>query len=144
MGRKSEATRVVLVDEEERTVHAILSWLAALGYDVHAFTSPRDAIELVAREGADVVVTAAHVGDTSGAQICATIRERCRERGAAPACIALATASEGIAEGDPAFDGVVRKPCSLDRLLEEISRLVPARTGPGARPASWRPTEGRR
>lgn len=122
MQRQDRSTRLVLVDDEERTVHVLLSWLESLGFDVRAFTSPRDAIDYVTREGADVVITGSHVADMSGAHICESIRDASERP---PAFVGLAKAGEGVEADDPMFDAVLRKPCSLDTLLNEISRLVP-------------------
>lgn len=118
-----QPTRLVLVDDDERTVHVLLSWLESLGFDVRAFTSPHDAIDYVSREGADVVITGSHVADMSGVRICESIRDASERP--PPAFVGLATTSEGVEANDPMFDAVLRKPCSLDTLLNEISQLVP-------------------
>ncbi|MDQ3037500.1 MAG: response regulator [Myxococcota bacterium] len=120
--REDRSTRLVLVDDEERTIHTLFAWLESLGYDVRAFTSATEAIEHVTREGADVVITGSHVADMSGVQICASIRDATAHP---PAFIGLVSTSEGALANDPAFDAIVRKPCSRDALLNELSRLVP-------------------
>lgn len=125
MGSTSGAsgTRVVVIDDDDRTRTVIASWLGSLGYDVHSFTTADDAIEFVSREGADVVLTGSHVDGMSGARIAETIRGQASDR--APAFVALTPTSESPTVVEPGFDAVVRKPCSLDTLLQEISRLAP-------------------
>lgn len=117
-------TRVVVIDDDERTTHVIASWLGSLGYEVHSFESASGGIEFVSREGADVVLTGSHVDGMSGARIADAIRGAAGER--APAFVALTPTSESARVVEPGFDAVVRKPCSLDTLLQEISRLAPA------------------
>ena len=116
-------TRVVVIDDEERTVQVLASWLGNLGYVVHGFTSAENAIDFVSREGADVVLTASHVADMGGAQIAASMRHA--RRACPPAFVAMTPAGES-SKVEPGFDAIVRKPCALDTLLNEISRLCPA------------------
>ncbi|UJR82249.1 response regulator [Sandaracinus amylolyticus] len=118
------ATRVVVLDDEERTVHVLASWLGNLGFVVHGFTSAENAIEFVSREGADVVLTGSHVADMGGAQIAASMRDA--RRAHPPALVAMTPTGESARGVEPEFDAIVRKPCVLDALLTAISRLVPA------------------
>ena len=117
-------TRVVLIDDDERTTSRIASWLGSLGYDVHSFGSAEGGIAFVSREGADVVLTGSHVDGMSGARIADAIRGAAPSR--APAFVAQTPTSESASVAPPGFDAIVCKPCSLDMLLQEISRLAPA------------------
>ncbi|WP_169791413.1 response regulator [Sandaracinus amylolyticus] len=121
---EAAATRVVVLDDEERTVQVLASWLGNLGFVVHGFTSVENAIEFVSREGADVVLTASHVANMGGAQIAASMRDA--RRASPPAFVAMTPQGESARGVEPGFDGTVRKPCALDTLLTEISRLAPA------------------
>jgi DNA-binding response OmpR family regulator len=121
-GEARVAPRLVLVDDDERSLVSLAPWLESLGYDVRAFGSARAAIEHVARAGADVVLAGSHAADMSGAQLFASIRDACARR--MPALVWLASTSDPVDAMEPGYDAVVRKPCSLDALLHEISRLV--------------------
>lgn len=121
-------TRVVVIDDDDRTHLIIGSWLGSLGYDVHSFVTAEEAIDFVSREGADIVLTASHVDGTSGARIAEAIRGVSASHTPAvrpPAVVALTLTSESARVVAPGFDAVLRKPCSLDTLLQEISRLAP-------------------
>lgn len=117
------SARVVVVDDDERSLHVLTSWLESLGFEAHAFTSGRAAIAHVAHAGADVALIGSHAADMSGLQVRASMCDTSRTR--APSFVRLAGTNDGIEANDPAFDAVVRKPCSLDALLSEIARLTP-------------------
>jgi CheY-like chemotaxis protein len=117
------AARVVLVDDEEHTVHVLTSWLGSLGYEAHGFTSAQAAVDFVAREGADLVIAGSHVADMGGSRMITALRDAGHPR--PPRLLAMTPAGSSPSELDPAFDGAVQRHCALGTLLGEISRLLP-------------------
>lgn len=116
------AHRVVFIEEEDRLVRVVCSWLESLGYAAHGFTRAADALAFLATEGADVVITGAHVADMSGPQLCARVRDLGGAR--PPALVGLARPSDGAA-ACAGYDAIVAYPAPLDAILNAITEVVP-------------------
>ena len=121
---------VVLIDDEDRLVRVVCSWLESLGFTAHGFTLPADALAYLATSRADVVITGAHVADMSGTQLCACVRGLSDRP--PPAFVALARETDGVA-ARAGYDAIVARPAPLDSLLHAITRLVPGERSPTVR-----------
>jgi CheY-like chemotaxis protein/tRNA A-37 threonylcarbamoyl transferase component Bud32 len=117
----------VVVAEPSRTqVGIIRNYLQQLGVtNTHATGSGREAIELVKRVGARVLISSAHLSDMTGAQLAAALRA---EPGGAAVGFILATSesqSEITAElPRDAWTVVMVKPFDLERLGRSIAKVI--------------------
>lgn len=67
---------VVLVDDEEMVITSIRAFLSLeTEYEIHAFTRPEDAIELVRKQHVDVVVTDYMMPRITGLQLLAEVKK---------------------------------------------------------------------
>lgn len=75
-GRLEE--RVLLVDDEPSVLHVSALFLEDLGYEVLSTTSPREALEIVAREGRrlNALMTDVVMPEMSGVELAARVREQ--------------------------------------------------------------------
>jgi CheY-like chemotaxis protein len=121
------AGRTVVVAEPSRMQHGIIRiYLQQLGIPApHTSSSGREAIELVKQFRADVLISALHLSDMTGAELAAALR-------ADPACadvgfvLATSATDAELTEG-PAHDprtAVMLKPFDLDRLGRAIASVL--------------------
>ena len=67
---------VVLVDDEDMVITSIRAFLSLeTEYDVHAFTKPEEALELIQRQPVDVVVTDYLMPRVNGLQLLAAVKK---------------------------------------------------------------------
>lgn len=112
--------RIVLVDPGERTRRVIAAMLTGAGYRITEVASGEDALHVLARDGADLLVTDLALPGIPGPRLLDAVSERFPT----VSCIALASVDQPrTLEAVP----VVVKPFSHTRLLRTVDRVVEAR-----------------
>ncbi len=72
----SESSTIVLVDDEDMVVTSIKSFLTLeTDYDIHGFTSPREALDFIKENRVDVVVSDYLMPDIDGISFLAQVKE---------------------------------------------------------------------
>ena len=108
--------RILVIEDDLQTRQALEALLAVDGQEVRAAQDGDEALLLLDRFGADVVVMDWRLPGLGGAQLC----RRIRRRRAAPAVIILSSAEEAfVAEADAVER--LRKPVDLRRLNAAIA-----------------------
>jgi two-component system, OmpR family, response regulator MprA len=111
--------RLLLVDDDRPFRDAVGRALRLEGYDVVLATDGREALDVMARERADLVVLDVSMPSMSGVEVC----RRMRASGD-PAGVLMLTARDGIPERvaglDAGADDYLVKPFALDELLARV------------------------
>ena len=111
--------RVLLVDDDRALRDAVGRALRLEGYDVVVATDGPEALGVMAREPANLVVLDVSMPSMSGVEVCRRIRA-----GGDPAAVLMLTARDGIPERvaglDAGADDYLVKPFALDELLARV------------------------
>ncbi len=114
--------KVVVVDDEERLVSLVASYLEEHGVAaVRCYDGP-SGLAAAREPGVDVVVLDVMLPGMTGLEVCATLRA---SGSTVPVLMATArgTAPQRIAGGTAGADDYLVKPFSLDDLLRRVRRL---------------------
>jgi len=120
----SDATRIVIVDDDEHFADTVRDYLAAKGsYEIAIARTPFEAGYVIGRRPPDVVVCDPRVARLDGLALARWLRRQPEVRGVVlVACTMLDDLVEPtVAE---AFDEVMQKPIRLQGLLEVIERQL--------------------
>ncbi len=117
LDRPVAGARVVLVDPGERTRRVIARMLGEAGYRVTTCASGEDALELLATNGTDLLVTELVLPATSGIRLIGDARQLLP---GLPVVVLAAVEAPRALEGDP----VLVKPFSQTRLLRTVERVL--------------------
>ena len=120
--------RVLLVDDDRALRDAVGRALRLEGYDVVLARDGPEALWVMAREPADLVVLDVSMPSMSGVEVCRRIRT-----GGDPAAVLMLTALDGIPERvaglDAGADDYLVKPFALDELLARVRAGIRRRMG---------------
>ncbi|MEV5431815.1 response regulator [Streptomyces sp. NPDC052701] len=115
-------TRVLVVDDEPRTVRALVADLRARTYEVDAAHDGATALRLAAARRPDVVVLGLGLPDMDGVEV---VRElRGRTRGPILVLSARRSCDEKVQALDAGADDYVTKPFGTDELLARLRAAV--------------------
>ncbi|MDD3212413.1 MAG: response regulator transcription factor [Eubacteriales bacterium] len=118
----AEKQQILVVDDEERIVEFVESYLIKNGYAVHTAYNGQDALRLFQNEQIALIVLDLMLPDISGEEICKTIRKTSR----VPIIMLTAKAEEAqILKGlDIGADDYVTKPFSPRQLVARVGALL--------------------
>ena len=114
------AARVLLVDDDLLVLDAVKGLLEALGYSVHASSSPYDALEDAGREAFDVLVTDVQMPGMIGPDLVAELRRR----GSTLPVLYITGYVSGEAVREHAWPRL-EKPFSAEELMAAIAAVAP-------------------
>ncbi|MBU1669886.1 MAG: response regulator [Actinobacteria bacterium] len=125
-------TSVLLVDNDRDLRRALALYLRLEGCDVVSAADSRTAIREIKRDPPDAVIAEISLPDRDGLALCRKLKNG-NGRLAIPVIIFTGFTGASWRQGaiDSGADEYVTKPCSFDRLLEAVRRLVSARERPG-------------
>lgn len=126
--------RILVVDDEEKIVEVVKSYLEHSGYAVYEAFSGNQALELFERVNPVVVILDLMLPDISGEEICRIIRKR----SAVPIIMLTAKADEeDVLKGlDIGADDYVTKPFSPRQLVARVGALIRRISGDMLPPSS--------
>lgn len=118
----AEKQQILVVDDEERIVEFVESYLIKNGYAVHTAYNGQDALRLFQNKPIALIVLDLMLPDISGEEICKTIRKTSR----VPIIMLTAKAEEAqILKGlDIGADDYVTKPFSPRQLVARVGALL--------------------
>jgi PAS domain S-box-containing protein len=124
---RAQALRVLLVEDHEQTQKIMARLLTKMGHQPAAAQSVRTALDLVARQKFDLVISDLGLPDGSGHELMRALRDRYGMRG-------IALSGYGMEEDvkrshDAGFDQHLIKPVDLDRLEMAIRQVVASNGG---------------
>jgi adenylate cyclase len=125
---KKDKARVLVVDDSSLAVNLVREGLESLGYEVHGFTDPFEALEKVFRLRPDIVLSDLDMPGITGAELCRRLKTGPTR--ALPVIILTANDTDaqrvdGLRSG---ADDYVTKSASLEELAARIDSIV-RRTG---------------
>ena len=116
--------RILLVDDDQEIVESIRVALEATGYDVVVARDGNQGLAMAEREDPDLVILNMMMPKRSGF----LVLEKLRRTRPIPVRVIMITANEGSRHKAYAemlgVDDYLRKPFSMDRLLQSIDRLL--------------------
>ncbi len=121
--------KFLVVDDDAATVHGVAKLLAADGHDVVPFTAGADAVEALARDSFDAVVTDLEMPEVDGHEVVRAARQHQPH-----ACLVVATGRAQEKYTDLVSAGaciIADKPLEYDEIVQAVSDCR-ARSGPGA------------
>lgn len=121
-GLKIEAKKILVVDDEEKIVEVIKSYLEKDGYKVITAYNGKDAMEVYSRENISLIILDLMLPDISGEEICAKIRKESR----VPIIMLTAKVEEeNILKGfDLGTDDYITKPFSPRQLIARVKAVL--------------------
>ncbi|NLD49268.1 MAG: response regulator transcription factor [Clostridiaceae bacterium] len=125
--------RILVVDDEEKIVEVVKSYLEHGGYEVYTAYNGKQALELFGKLAPSLVVLDLMLPDVTGEEICKTIRKNSR----VPIIMLTAKVEEeDVLKGlDIGADDYVTKPFSPRQLVARVSAVL-RRTADGPVPLS--------
>jgi DNA-binding response OmpR family regulator len=121
---KSEAQRVLLVDDDQEIVEAMRVALEAKGYRILVARDGNQGLAMAERENPDLVILDMMMPKRSGF----LVLEKLRRTRPVPLRVIMITANEGSRHKAYAemlgVDDYIRKPFPMDRLLDSVNRLL--------------------
>ena len=115
--------RILVTDDEEDARLATQSLLTSFGAEVTVSASAAETLQLLDRQGFDLLICDVGMPGMDGHELIRTIRKRSRDKGALTPAIALtafAMTSDERAASLAGFDAHVAKPLSAQTLIETI------------------------
>jgi CheY-like chemotaxis protein len=126
--------RILLVDDNSMGLQARQSVLEELGHRVTTSSDPTEALQLLAKQRFDVIVTDYKMPEMNGVEFIAKIREH--EAGASVILISGFTDALGLNEENTGANIVLQKSSNeVSHLIRAVNRLLrkpPAKRPPGS------------
>ena len=122
-----EPLRVLAVEDEPEVLDVVRAMLSSSGHTVLGAASGREALEILARESVDLLVTDLGMPGMTGLALAAEVKRR----GPLPVVLLTGWADELEPGGTREVEVVVGKPFTRELLLEGVARAVPDRVRPG-------------
>ncbi len=124
-GSETPGRRVLLVDDDAEIVESMRTVLESKGYEILVARDGNQGLLMAEREKPDLVVLDMMMPKRSGF----LVLERLRRSHPVPVRVIMITANEGSRHKAYAemlgVDDYLRKPFSMDRLLDSVQRLLP-------------------
>jgi two-component system cell cycle response regulator DivK len=125
MQAESSGIRVLVVEDDENSRHAMAACLTHAGYEVEHAANGREAISKSLRTVPDVVLMDLVMPGLNGVDATAILKADPKTAGARVVAVTgswLGSKPEWLQE--TGFDGAVRKPCTMRALLAEVGRVL--------------------
>ncbi len=121
---KSQAKRILLVDDDQEIVESMRLALEARGYRTLVARDGNQGLAMAEREDPDLVILDMMMPKRSGF----LVLERLRRTRRVPMRVIMITANEGSRHKAYAemlgVDDYIRKPFAMDRLMDSVARLL--------------------
>jgi CheY-like chemotaxis protein len=115
--------KIAVIDDRPGRVNLALRVLAGARYRARAFTSPREALDVLSTTHFDVVLTDHRMGEHDASELCGALRSRLGE--AAPPIVLLTRSVHDLAIRDrELFAGILIKPLSPRALLSALTQAL--------------------
>ncbi len=115
--------KIAVIDDRPGRVNLALRVLAGARYRARAFTSPKDALDVLSTTRFDVVLTDHRMGEHNASELCDTLRARLGD--AAPPIVLLTRSVHDLAIRDrELFAGILIKPLSPNALLSALKQAL--------------------
>jgi DNA-binding response OmpR family regulator len=122
--KKSQAKRILLVDDDQEIVESMRIALEARGYQTLVARDGNQGLAMAERENPDLVILDMMMPKRSGF----LVLERLRRTRRVPMRVIMITANEGSRHKAYAemlgVDDYIRKPFPMDRLMDSVDRLL--------------------
>jgi len=122
--KKSQAKRILLVDDDQEIVESMRVALEARGYQTLVARDGNQGLAMAEREDPDLVILDMMMPKRSGF----LVLERLRRTRRVPMRVIMITANEGSRHKAYAemlgVDDYIRKPFAMDRLMDSVDRLL--------------------
>ena len=122
--KKTQAKRILLVDDDQEIVESMRVALEARGYQTLVARDGNQGLAMAEREDPDLVILDMMMPKRSGF----LVLERLRRTRRVPMRVIMITANEGSRHKAYAetlgVDDYIRKPFAMDRLMESVHRLL--------------------
>lgn len=122
--KKSQAKRILLVDDDQEIVESMRVALEARGYQTLVARDGNQGLAMAEREDPDLVILDMMMPKRSGF----LVLERLRRTRRVPMRVIMITANEGSRHKAYAemlgVDDYIRKPFPMDRLMDSVDRLL--------------------
>lgn len=125
--RLGGAGTILLVDDEGHILHVLSVILRNSGYRIFAASSSEEALELLRRFPAQLVVSDLHITSADGVDLAASLYTDLRTRHI-PVVVLTGHRVERADELPPNVRCVISKPFSPRHVLHEVERLAPRST----------------
>ena len=116
---------IVIVDDEEPVRDLLAMLLEDAGHRTFKAIHGAQALELVAREQPDLVISDIMMPVLNGAELCRRLKARTDTRGLPVILMSSAGTRSAVVAG---ADGVIEKPFLLEQVEEMVRRLLPPAT----------------
>jgi len=124
----SDATRILVVDDNQTNRAVLLTLLGHLGVTAQFAVDGRDALSMWERNHWDVILMDIHMPIMDGVQASQKIRAREKATGRPRTPIVAVTASvlphERMLYAEAGMDGIVAKPVEIPRLIEALGKAL--------------------
>lgn len=120
---RPKATKILIIDDDERVRQALVGMLQAAGYDAESAASGREGLQLLDREDFELVITDLAMPDMDGWTVAAEIRHR-RPDIKIALLTGYAVSQEMVETHSNLVDAVILKPIRLDEVTEIINRTM--------------------
>jgi DNA-binding response OmpR family regulator len=122
--KKSQAKRILLVDDDQEIVESMRIALESRGYQIMVARDGNQGLAMAEREDPDLVILDMMMPKRSGF----LVLEKLRRTRRIPMRVIMITANEGSRHKAYAemlgVDDYIRKPFAMDRLLDSVDRLL--------------------
>lgn len=114
---------ILVVDDEFGILEVLEAILSEAGFQVRSAMNGQAAMAILQKEVPDLVIVDFMMPLLDGAGVIKAMRADGR-LGRVPVLLASALPEQAISERCTGYDGFLRKPYKIERLMEEISRLL--------------------
>ena len=116
------AKRILIVDDDEMVLIAVNELLCQEGYEVHAVSSGKEALDKLNQDGYDLLMLDVIMPEMDGFELCRQIRKRENYKETPIVFLTAKSRDEDRAQGQEAGANLfLSKPISPNKLLEIIS-----------------------
>lgn len=121
MPEPGRSGRILIVDDNRTFANVLREGLSTKGYECAVCHSYGSALEQLASEPFDVVVTDLHIGEMTGINLCEAVKERF------PRVVRILMSGslsprEAATFGHSSLSGYLRKPFALEAVIEIFER----------------------
>jgi hypothetical protein len=121
----SDTRRILVVDDDPASVELVTYFLKSLGYRVATAPDGNRALNIGAEDDIELVILDVHMPSYDGVEVLAMLREQHAVR---PVKVLALTGDDSshvrVELENAGIDGFLTKPVDLNRLQDEVSRLM--------------------
>jgi two-component system response regulator HydG len=120
------ATKILVIDDDRSTCEVLATELAGRGFEVAWSTAPFEALERLAKEDFDLVLTDLNMSQMNGAELC---KRALALRDGLPVIVmtAFGTMDAAVSAIRAGADDFITKPCNIDELVLTFEHCLRSR-----------------